>query len=85
MAKKKSGAPVDTAAWFRAEKSATRSALAPPKGNPPKRSRASSDKGYPSAKVGNYRAPVDTTGMGKDADIFFPKKEGKKKSKKKGR
>jgi len=33
---------------------------------------------FPSAKVGNYRAPIDTVGMDKDdREFFFPKKKKK--------
>ena len=33
---------------------------------------------FPSAKVGNYRAPIDTVGMDKDdKEFFFPKKKKK--------
>jgi len=33
---------------------------------------------YPNAKVGNYRAPIDTTGMApEDKEFFFPKKKKK--------
>jgi len=44
-----------------------------PKPEPPKKKPA-----YPSPKVGNYRAPVDTVGMAQeDKDFFFPKKKKK--------
>jgi hypothetical protein len=51
----------------------------------PKKKSGSSDKGYPSGKVGNYRAPVDTTGMSesdKETFGFGKKKKPAKKGKK---